>query len=524
LSELLLGIDIGTASSKAVLATPDGRIVARAERAHGTSMPQPGWVEHDAEVTWWGDVVALCAELVPTAPGRIAGVGISGIGPCLVPCDADDRPLRPAILYGVDTRAEREVEELTERLGADEILRRAGSALSSQAIGPKLMWLARHEPDVWAATRRWHMANTFVATRLTGTWALDRHSASQCDPMYDLAAQDWNHAWVDVVAPGLQLPPLAWPGDVIGEVHREGAAATGIPEGTPVVAGTIDAWAEAVSAGVRAHGDLMVMYGSTMFLVLVANAPSCDASVWTTAGVDPGSLTLAAGMATAGSLTGWLRDLSGGPAFDELLAEAAATRPGADGLLVLPYFAGERTPILDPNARGTIIGLTLRHTRGHLYRAALEGIAFGVRHNLETLAPEGDVRAVAVGGGTKGSLWTQIVSDVTGRCQEVPTETIGASYGDALLAAEGVGLIPARSSWAQPAALVEPDPDRSCAYEQLYTLYRGLHPATREFQHALARFQQPAGEGAGAPPLRPRSPIRPLDDAASRADGGITRL
>jgi xylulokinase len=489
LTELLLGIDIGTASSKAVLARPDGEIVARAERAHDVSMPLPGWFEHDAENVWWGDVVSLCAELLPAASGQIAGVGVSGIGPCVVPCDGDDRPLRAAILYGVDTRADAEVAELTERLGAEEILRRGGSALSSQALGPKLAWLARHEPDVWAATRHWHMASSFVVARLTGTWALDRHSASQCDPLYDLAKEEWNHAWAELVVPGLPLPPLAWPGEVVGVVHGRGEAATGIPAGTPVIAGTIDAWAEAVSVGVRQTGDLMLMYGSTMFFVLVADEPARDRSVWTTSGVDPGSLTLAAGMATSGSLAVWTRELVGDPAFDELAAEAASVAPGAEGLLVLPYFAGERTPLLDPDARGTITGLTLRHGRGHLYRAVLEGIAFGARHNLDTLGRSRAVRPVAVGGGTRSGLWTQIVSDVTGRSQELPVETIGASYGDALLAAEGAGLLAAGSSWARPRAVVEPNPDSAEAYDVLYGLYRGLHLATSEIQHALAAIQ-----------------------------------
>jgi xylulokinase len=333
------------------------------------------------------------------------------------------------------------------------------------------------------------MASSFIVARLSGTWTLDRHSASQCDPLYDLAAEDWNREWAENVAPGLALPPLAWPGQVVGTVHREAAAATGIPAGTPVIAGTIDAWAEAVSVGVRRSGDLMLMYGSTMFFILVAEEPALDPSVWTTAGVDPGSLTLAGGMATAGSLTSWLRDLVGGPPFADLVAEAAAVRPGADGLLVLPYFAGERTPILDPRARGTITGLTLRHERRHLYRAVLEGIAFGVRHNLEFLAGETAVRSVAVGGGTKGGLWAQIVSDATGRRQEIPAETIGACYGDALLAAEGVGLVPPGSSWARPAEVLEPDPDAAPVYDSLYALYRDLHPATAVIQHALANLQ-----------------------------------
>ncbi len=489
MSELLLGIDIGTASSKAVLATPEGEIVARAAREHETSLPRPGWVEHDAERVWWSDVVALCAELVPRSGGRIAAVGVSGIGPCLLPCDDNDLPLRPAILYGVDTRAEREVVQLTEQFGAEEILRRGGSSLSSQALGPKLRWLAQQEPDVYAATRRWHMASSFAVARLTGQWVLDHHSASQCDPLYDLESQEWNEDWAAMVAPGLPLPPLAWPGDVVGEVGYAGSAETGIPVGTPMVAGTIDAWAEAVSVGVRGPRDLMLGYGSTMFFVLVAEAPARASSIWTTAGVDPGSRTLATGMATSGSLTAWIRDLTGEQSFDTLVTEAAGVRAGAEGLLLLPYFAGERTPILDPHARGTIIGLTLRHRRGHLYRAALEGIAFGARQNLEVMAPDGCVRAVAVGGGTRGDLWTKVVSDVTGLTQEIPAETIGASYGDALLAAEGTGLVPTGSSWARPGAVVEPDGSRAEIYDELYALYLGLHSATAGIQHALARTQ-----------------------------------
>ena len=486
MTQLLLGVDIGTASSKGVLARPDGEIVARASRAHDVSLPHPGWVEHDADSVWWNDLVALCRELVPQADGSIAGVCVSGIGPCVVPCDANDRPLRPAILYGVDTRAEREVEELTERLGADAILERAGSALSSQALGPKLAWLRRHEPDVWSRLRRWHMASSFAVARLTGEWILDHHSASQCDPLYELAGSRWDRDWAEVVAPGLPLPPLAWPGEVVGTVHAAGAEATGIAPGTPVAAGTVDAWAEAVSVGVRDAGDLMLMYGSTMFLVLVTDEAARDPSVWTTRGVDPGSLTIAAGLATSGSLTAWLRDLFGCPPFEQLVEEAAAVAPGADGLLVLPYFAGERTPILDPRARGTVIGLTHGHGRGHLYRAALEGIAFGVRHNLETMAVGRSVRALAVGGGTAGELWVRIVTDVCGLEQLLPAETIGACYGDALLAAEAVGLLPPRSSWARPAATIAPDADAGSRYDERYRLYRELYPATRTIAHALA--------------------------------------
>ena len=509
MNELLLGIDIGTASSKAVLVQPDGQVVALASRDHAVSMPRPGWVEHDAETIWWSDVVSLCRELLaPVADGRISGVCFSGIGPCVVPCDTRDTPLRPAILYGVDTRASAEVDELTELLGADQILRRCGSSLSSQALGPKLAWLRNNEPAVWTATERWHMASSFVVARLTGEWILDHHSASQCDPLYDLVQCGWNYDWAELVAPGLSLPPLAWPGEVVGRVRSASAEATGIPAGTPVVAGTIDSWAEAVSAGVRKPGELMLQYGSTVFLVLGTDRLAPHPTFWTTRGVDPGSLTIAAGLATGGSLASWVREIVGRPSYETLLAEAALVHPGAEGLLILPYFAGERTPILDPHARGTITGLSLRHDRAHIFRAALEGVAFAIRHNLETmLANDTPELAVAVGGGTTNDLWLQIVSDVTGLTQTVPAVTVGASYGDALLAAEGVGLTPALSSWAQPAEVTSPNSENDEVYYHLYSLYRDLYPATREIQHALSDLELPSSTLAMRPPPSGRGDV-----------------
>jgi xylulokinase len=196
-------------------------------------------------------------------------------------------------------------------------------------------------------------------------------------------------------------------------------------------------------------------------------------------------------MATSGAVTDWLRQLAGNPPFEQLVDEAAAVPAGADGLILLPYFAGERTPIFDPLARGVICGLTLRHTRGHLYRAVLEGTAYGVRHNLEAF---GDVGASvtslrAVGGGTRGSLWTSIVSDVTGLSQELPAYTTGAAYGDALLAARAAGLADATTQWNHVAATVEPDPAARELHDQLYACYRHLYEATRDDAHQLAELQ-----------------------------------
>ncbi len=493
MSDLVLGIDLGTGSSKAVLADPGGTVVATATRAHAVSMPRPGRAEVDAEAVWWAEVADLSRELVGRSGGRrVAGVCVSGAGPSLVLCDERGRALRPAILYGIDTRATAEIAELTQRLGAQQVLERCGKELSTQAVGPKLLWVQRNEPEVWARTARWYGSSSYAVARLTGEHVLDHHTASQCDPLYDLRTGDWAHDWVDAVAPGVPLPRLAWPGDVVGAVHAEAAAATGLPVGTPVLAGTVDAWAEAHSVGVRRPGDLMLMYGSTMFLVQVLAEVRVHPGLWTTAGVEPGSRTLAAGTATSGSLTGWLQDVGGGADFGTLVEEARRTPPGADGLVLLPYFAGERTPVFDPRARGVVAGLTLRHTRGHLFRATYEGTAYGVRQILALLGAAGAPveRVVAVGGGTQGGLWTRVVSDVTGVPQVLPEVTIGASYGDALLAAVATGLVPPGTDWTREAGLVEPDPATKAVYDELFAVYSGLYPATRELVHRLAAVQE----------------------------------
>lgn len=489
MGELLLGVDIGTSSSKGLLARPDGTVLASTVREHQVSTPHPGWVEHDARSVWWVDFAAIVAELLPQGDGHLAAVAVSGIGPCVLPTDADGTPLRPAILYGVDTRAVAEIEELTERYGAEQVLDRCGSVLTSQAVGPKLAWLRRHEPEVWDHTSRLFMASSWLVHQLTGEYILDHHSASQCTPLYDSRSHQWISDWAADIAPGLDLPRLCWSAEVVGHVHRAAADRTGIPAGTPVVAGTIDAWAEAASVGVVAPGDLMLMYGTTMFLIEVLDRRRTSEVLWGTVGTLPGTYDLAGGMSTSGALTDWLRTITGEQSYARLVEEARAVPCGADGLVMLPYFAGARTPLFDPHARGVLAGLTIRHGRGHLYRAALEATACGVRHNIEAMREAGgdDRRLVAVGGGTQGDLWTQIVSDVLQLPQEVPRHTIGACLGDALLAGAGVGLVePANPTWNPVVRTVRPDPATADTYDRLYRDYRDLYQATRSVVHRLA--------------------------------------
>ena len=490
---LLLGIDVGTSSTKGVLVRPDGTVVARAQVAHEVSSPRPGWFEHDPDSVWWSDFLQVVGDLAGAADAPLAGLALSGIGPCLLPAD-DQGPLRPAILYGIDSRATREIAELDEELGAEAIVARCGSRLTTQAVGPKVLWLRRHEPGVWDRTRRFFMASSFMVHRLTGAYVLDHHSASQCTPLYDAQAHDWIPEWCERIAPGLELPGLHWSDEVVGTVTDDAARATGLPTGLPVTAGTIDAWAEAESAGVRAPGDVMVMYGTTMFMIGLVEQPTPSMRLWGTAGVRAGVSCVAAGMATSGSVTTWLRDLVGGD-FDTLTREAGQAPAGSRGLLMLPYFAGERTPLFDDRARGLILGLTLGHGRGDLYRAALEGVAYGVRHNLAAMRDSGVAveRLVAVGGGTTGGLWLQIVSDVTQLPQDVPRETIGASYGDAMLAATatGVASVDEVVAWNPVLDSVKPDDGRRTLYDEFYALYTDAYENNVAAMHRLAERGTP---------------------------------
>lgn len=492
---------MGTGSTKGVLVDSTGVVLATETVAHAMQLPRPGWAEVDAEATWWREVCDISTALMSAVPSgsRVAGICVSGAGPCLVLCDENLRPLRPAIMYGIDTRATAEIESLNAELGEENIFEQSGTRLSSQAVGPKLEWVRRNEPDVFDRARGWYGSNSYIAAKLTGEYALDHHTASQCDPMYATRDFAWNLPWAQRICAHLPLPRLLWPSEVVGFVHAEASTATCGPVGTPVIAGTVDAYSEAFSVGVRHPGDLMLMYGSTMFLVQVIDTFQSDPALWTTAGVEPGTLALAAGTSTAGSMIGWLRTITGGAQFDTLMAEAAEVAPGSDGLLVLPYLAGERTPVFDPMARGVFAGLSLRHGRGHLFRAVYEGISFGIRHILECF-DELDTasRTVAVGGGLKSPLWVQTLSDITGRPQLVPEQAIGASYGDALLAAIGAGVVPPETDWARISHEVTPDPHNRNLYDDLYETWLQLYPATKDIVHSLVPHDAKA---AGSQPV-----------------------
>jgi xylulokinase len=471
---LFLGVDIGTSSAKGVVIDAAGVIRAQAVRPHAMQARSGGRREHDAEQAWWGGFATLVHDLLASdqvEAGRIAAVGCSGIGPCVLPVDASFRPLGPAILYGVDTRARAEIAELERRLGRDAILARCGNHLSSQSAGPKIAWLARHEPAQHAAAAYFLTCQSFLVARLTGEVVIDHATASYFHPLYNLRARSWDLSGCEEFVSAGQLGRLAWSSEVAGRVTADAARQTGLAAGTPVIAGTADAPAEAVASGVVADGDLMVMYGSSSFMIQMTDRVRPSEALWSAAYVFPGSYCMSAGTATAGSLTGWVADLlglAGEQRFDELARLAAASPPGARGVLCLPYFSGERTPVHDPRVTGLLAGLTLEHDRADIARAAIEGIAHSMGRAIGCFAEDGlePARLVAVGGGTRNQVWLQAVSDIAGR-EQLVTAGPGASQGDAQLAAIGAGLFTdgaASTAWVRRGPRVAPDARTRPAY------------------------------------------------------------
>ena len=492
-----LGIDIGTYELKGVLVDGEGRVLASAARPHELIVPRAGWAEHRADEDWWGDFVWLCRKLFANSglgASEVKAVGASAIGPCMLPVDAEGAPLMNAVLYGVDTRAAREIEDLTASIGAGRILSHSGNALTSQAVGPKILWLKRNRPDIYARARMFLNATSFLVHRLTGRFVTDHYSASNVAPLYDIEQRTWSDLLTQDTTELDRLPEIAWTTEVAGAVTRQAAEETGLALGTPVIVGTIDAAAEAISVGVLDAGEMMLMYGSTIFAIRVGDERIRDPRLWHAPWLFADQYACMAGLATSGTLTHWFadqlaRDLSPEAAMAALAAEAATSPPGANGLVFLPYFSGERTPIHDPNAKGAIVGLTLAHTRADVYRALLEGIVFATKHIFDTYAEAGAPPStiVAVGGGLRNRIWTQATSDASGLKQEAREISIGASYGDAFLARLALGDVSksAIKQWNPDAFRIVPDPRNARLYKRRYAIFRELYPRIRDLMGEL---------------------------------------
>lgn len=495
----VLGVDIGTGSAKAVLVGLDGALLAEETWRHAVSRPAPGQFEHDADKVWWSGLVTVVRRLLAAAPHiQVEAIGLSACGPCVVPIDEAGRALRPGILYGVDTRATRQVAEAEARIGARAVADLYGMPLTSQSIGPKIDWLAENEPQVYERTSRLLTANGYLGYRLTGGHFVDHHQAAYFQPYY--RDHDWDGTF-DRSEVRSRLPELVWSDQVIGTVHAGASAETGLAEGLPVVLGSSDGLTGAYGAGGR-PGVPVLNYGTTLGLTVLSSGRTGHRTggLWRTPGAFAGELCTVGALSTSGALTEWFLEVFGkdvqasapdrATAFERLEAEARLSPADGTGPLVLPYFAGERTPIYDPGAKGVILGLTLEHTRGDLYRAVLEGTAYAVRHLVEEMGAMGvDVPVLrVVGGGTSSRLWLQIVSDVTGIPQQVVSPQLGAPLGAAFLAAAGCGLAAgpdAVEHWTGSGSSYAPDPGAQAIHEVRYAAFRSAYTTTRPLLDAL---------------------------------------
>ena len=500
----LLGIDCGTYEAKAALCDSRGAVVATSSAKYKLRVPRPGFAEHDPIEDWWKGLISVTRGVLSQSgvdPREIAGVCVSTIMAAVTAVDERGNPLRNAILYGIDTRSQPQADKLNQQIGADSQMEIGGALCTIEAFGPKILWIRENEPEVYEKTRCFTFAAGFLNHKLTGRFCVDRYSTNAAQPMIDRRTMTWHEELTRYVCDPSMLPEIVPTTDIIGGVTKEAAAETGLCEGTPVLAGTTDGGADAISVGIVENGDCEVSFGSTIFLVHLGDQMPADSGLWSGEYVLPGLRCNVAGMATAGSLTRWIRDQLAkdlvadeergvGNAYDRLFAEAEDIPVGADGLIVLPYFMGERMPIQDPKARGVFFGLNLYHTRGHIMKAAMEGIAYGLDQNLDLIRKAGQPLPLitAVGGGTKSPLWMQIMSDVIGVPHRVPKVSIGAAYGDALLAGLGTGII------QNPLQIKEivrtlyektPNAENHIQYQRLKSFYAELYTRNKDIMHAL---------------------------------------
>ena len=494
---IILGLDIGTTSTIGILIETEGRVLALADAPVTLHAPHPGWAEEDPE-EWWRNVGIVCRALLAQsgiAPADVKAVGVSGMVPALVTLDAAGNPVRRSIQQS-DGRCGAEVAEIAAEVSADAFLARAGNGINQQLLAPKLRWLARHEPANFARIHTILGSYDDVARRLTGASSIERNWALEAG-FIDLATDALAD---DMIALGgitrAHLPPLRAGHEVVGTVTAEAAAHTGLAVGTKVVAGAADHVASAFAAGIAAPGDCLIKFGGAGDVLLATAKPRPDARLFLDYHLVPGLFMPNGCMAASGAILNWFVDVlgqRGARPHAELDALAELVAPGSEGLLLLPYFLGEKTPIHDPAARGTLVGLGLHHGLGHLWRAFLEAVAYGFRHHIEVAREIGYpvTRIIASDGGTRSAIWMQIAADVLGMEVQLLEGHPGSCLGAAYVAGVGIGALP---DWHQmhrfvtSGRVVVPRPAAHAIYNEAFSAYRDLYVTLKPFYPRLARF------------------------------------
>ena len=503
---LLLGLDIGTTSTIGTVIDADGRTLAVESRPATLQSDHPNWAEEDAG-EWWANVVAICAALLSYDGVRaeeVAAVGVTGMLPTVILIDEELRPLRRSIQQN-DARATEELERMRQGMAEERFLALSGTGYSQQLIGPKLAWLRRHEPGAFARARKVVGASDFITALLAGAvqvehnWALEAGFVNIATGRYD--PELIGLAGVD---PGL-LAPIRASQEVVGGVTAEAARHTGLAAGTPVVAGCADHVASAFVCGAALNGDLVLKFGGAGDILLSIDRAVTDRRLFIDHHIVPGLYFSNGCMAASGSLLNWIvRTWAGteaakaaaqGLSPHQHLDRLAAAAPHDGALLFLPYVLGEKTPLMDPYARGTLVGLGLHHGIADIWRAALEGVAFGFRHHVAVFAERGlpVTRVFAADGGAASDLWLQIAADVLGRPVTRIDRHPGSSLGAAFVAGMGVGAL---KDWSQIARYVAPgrsfapDARRHGDYERKYRLWRNVYERLKTLYPVLSARSQ----------------------------------
>ena len=469
---LLLGLDVGTTGLKAVVVSAeDGGVRSLASQPYEMAIPRPGWTEQNPD-DWWAAAERALAELGEEPP---AAIGLSGQMHGMVALDGSMRPLRPALLWN-DGRTAAECDEIERRVGRERLVELTGNRAATGFTAPKLLWVRRHEPEIWSRIRHVMLPKDYVRYRLTGELGTDASDASGT-LLFDVARRRWSDDVLDALdIPSAWLPPV-----------RESVEPAGRVGDAVVAAGAGDQAAAAAGLGIVRPGPVSVVLGTSGVVFSALDAYRYDrlARLHTFCHARPGSWhAMGVMLAAAGSLR-WLRDVLGDPAYGALDAEAERWQPGSGGLLFLPYLSGERTPHNDPGARGAFLGLGLAHDRGAMARAVMEGVAYALRDSVELLAELGPRPTLGrlSGGGAASALWRRITAAVLGMPLERTVTEEGSAYGAALIAGAAAGVFAdldeAVARCVRVADKVDPDPDWSDAYAEGYERFRAAYPAIR---------------------------------------------
>jgi xylulokinase len=501
--DTLLGIDIGTTGAKAILCrAADGHVLAIGFAPYPLHHPRPGWAEQDPEDWWAACAVAVRACLdgaapAGTAPATVRGLALSGQMHGAVLLDDAGRPVRPCIIWA-DQRSGAECDEIHARVGLRRLVELTGNPALTGFTAAKVLWVRNHEPAAFARARTLLLPKDYVRWRMTGEAAIERSDAAGTN-LLDLRGGDWaGEVLAALDLPAALFPPVRGSTEVCGRLTAPAADHLGLPPGLPVAGGGADNACGAVGTGVVAPGLALLSIGTSGVVLAPSATPRVDASapvprIHTFHHAVPATWYLMGVTQAAGLSLRWARDVLAGPQadYDALTAEAAAIAPGAGGILFLPYLQGERTPHLDPLARGAWVGLAAAHRRGHLVRAVLEGVAFSLKDCLDLLAEQGLPleRLRVTGGGGRSALWRRICADVLERPVVTLAADEGPAFGAALIAGVAVGLYPslpdACGAIVRPRDEVTPDPATAAAYREQYALYRAAYPALRDVMHGL---------------------------------------